>query len=322
MRRRGLNLRKGMLRCLFPFLRRLPPKVASRSLSGIGRFEYRSLAGVRLRFNQAIEYGNAQLNQHWNVQESARELAGYHIRWRTRDLLLDGLSNAKVASMFEIVGREHLDDTLKQGRGVVLLGNHFGSNLMPAHWLHRENYPLRLFMERPRHVSKFLVKKFDEDGPLGQKKLFISRKADANEAAASIMKAAKILKAGMVVKMACDVRWSGAHTAEVDFLGKPYSFSTTWITLAAITKAPVVQVFCWMLPDGSYRMEFLPPFEIPSDAVSSGSAGSWTRLALASIIERIQIDPANSNDYFFWGLEEEIGQISSSSEVARRTPKA
>src|SRR6266536_3192798 len=51
-------------------------------------------------------------------------------------------------------------------------GHHFGSHMMPAHWLVRAGYPLRLFMERPRHISKFLSREFEADGPMAQKKLF------------------------------------------------------------------------------------------------------------------------------------------------------
>ena len=90
-----------------------------------------------------------------------------------------------------MIGRDHLDSALGEKQGVILLGNHFGAHMLPAHWLVRNNYPLRLFMERPRHVSRFLTRYFETQGPLGQDKLFISRKAGPAEAAASIMRSAR-----------------------------------------------------------------------------------------------------------------------------------
>ncbi|HEV3167769.1 MAG TPA: lysophospholipid acyltransferase family protein [Isosphaeraceae bacterium] len=306
MQRRGLNIRKGLLRTILPLLRALPPRMASRFVAGIGHTEYALIPRLRVRFDAAIERGGHHFGRRWNPAEVGRSLAGNHIRWRTRDLLLDGLPNDRVAPVFTVTGRELLDEALKLGQGVILLGNHFGAHLMPAHWLMREGYPLRLFMERPRHVSKFLEKQFETDGPLGQRKLFISRKTDPTEAAGSILRAARILKAGMIVNLAGDVRWSGAHTAAAKFLGETYTFSATWVTLAAMTGAPIAPVFCRMNEDGSYQLEFLPHYHVPPDAVRSGQVSQWVQACLCSIEERIERDPANSNEYFFWAEPEEL----------------
>lgn len=301
MRRRGLNLRKGLLKIILPALRALPPKSASRVLAGIGRLEYSMLKGLRVRYDGAITRHAHHLNCRWDVPAVARELAGNHIRWRTRDLLLDGLPDGLVEPLFRVEGREHLDAALAPGKGVILLGNHFGAHLMPAHWMVRQGYPLRLYMERPRHISRFLTRQFDSDGPLGQRKLFISRKANPAEAAGSILRVARVLKAGMVVNLACDVRWPGPHAIRAKFLGGTHEFSATWITLASLTAAPVVPVFCRMDAEGAYHLEFLPAFQIPPDANTSGNAPDHLQTCLEVIESRIRLDPANSNEYFFWG---------------------
>jgi KDO2-lipid IV(A) lauroyltransferase len=317
MQRRWLNIRKGLLRMILPVLRALPPRIATRFVAGIGRAEYQMLPGFRIRLDQAVERGGHHLGCRWDVPAVGRELAGNQIRWRARDLLLDGLPDRRVAPLFSVEGRGALDEALSQRKGVILLGNHFGAHLMPAHWLLREGYPLRLFMERPRHVSRFLAREFDSDGPLGQRKLFISRKADPAEAAGSILRAARILGAGMIVNLAGDVRWTGPHTAPATFLGREYTFSATWVTLAALTGAPVVPVFSRMAGDGMYHLEFLPAFQVPSDAQRPERASPWVQSCLDAVAERVKLDPANSNDYFFWAEQAEADAVGVAGRARR-----
>src|SRR5262249_17310299 len=187
MERRGLNIRKVLLGTVVPLWRRLPPRVAWEMVAGIGRTEYVWFRGLRHRVDRAVTHYGHHLACNWDVRQVGRELAGNQIRWRTRDRLLDGLSDDRVAPMFRVTGRDRLDAALAGRKGVVLLCNHFGSHMMPAHWLARQGYPLRLFIERPRHISRFLSSRFDTDGPTGQRKLFISRKASPAEAASSIL---------------------------------------------------------------------------------------------------------------------------------------
>jgi KDO2-lipid IV(A) lauroyltransferase len=300
MQRRGMNVRKTLLRIIMPVLRSLPPRTASRIVTGIGRTEYALVPGLRRQFVRAVERGGDYFGCRWEAAVIGRELAGNQIRWRTRDLLLDGLEGEQVSELFDVRGREHLDEAFDQRRGVILLGNHFGAHLMPAHWMVREGYPLRLFMERPHSISKFLNRQFDSDGPLGQRRLFISRRAEPTESAGAILRAARILKAGMAVLIASDVRWTGPHTSPASFLGRSYTFSATWVALAALTNAPVVPVFCRMEPDGTHDLEFLPSFCIPHDAPADGRAMVWVQRSLDAIEERVRAHPSNSNDYFFW----------------------
>lgn len=300
MQRRGMNIRKKFLRMIMPALRALPPRTASQIVAGIGRTEYILVPGLRHRFDRAVTRAERYFGCHWDPTAIGLELAGNQIRWRTRDQLLDGRSEADLERLFTITGREHLEHARALGRGVILLGNHFGAHLMPAHWMIRQGYDLRLFMERPNSISKFLNSQFDSDGPLGQRKLFISRRADPSESAGSILRAARILKAGMSVLIASDVRWTGPHTAPAKFLGDDYRFSATWVALAALTGAPVVSVFCRVEPDGTYQLEFLPPFHVPSEAPGNGAAAHWVQLSLEAIEERVRLYPTNSNDYLFW----------------------
>ena len=300
MQRRGLNIRKVFLGIVLPLLRKLPPRVASEMVAGIGRTEYFLFKGLRHRVDEAVIQGSHHFGRTWDVPAVGRALAGNQIRWRTRDQLLDGLPDDRVAPLFDVHGRDRLDAALAEKAGVVLLCNHFGSHMMPAHWLLREGYPLRLFMERPRHISKFLSRQFDTDGPTGQRRLFISRKASPAEAASSIIRASRVLKAGMILMIAGDVRWSGPQNSPAEFLGQPYTFSNTWVKIAAMTAAPVVPVFCRINDDDSYHLEFQAPYTIPRETTDPEQVAACVQRFLRSVEAQVERYPANSNEYFFW----------------------
>jgi KDO2-lipid IV(A) lauroyltransferase len=300
MVRRLLNVRKALLRFILPLFRTLPLTLASRLIAGIGRTEYCVLGGLRRAYQAAVARANERLGCTWDIAAVSLELAGNQVRWRTRDLLLDGVADDRAAPMFAVEGRERLDQALAQRQGVILLTGHYGAHLLAPHWLLREGYPLRFYMERPRHVSKFLSRQFDSDGPLGQDKLFISRKGETAESASSILRAARVLKAGLILYLAGDVRWAGPHTEAAEFLGRTQRFSATWVSLAAMTGAAVVPVFCQMQSSGTYHIEYRPPFHVPEEAPKSGRSGHWVQTYLRLLEDQVRLHPANSNEYFFW----------------------
>ncbi len=304
MQRRALNIRKGLLRIILPALRRLPLPLASRMVAGIGRTEYNLHSELRLAFQTAVERARTTLGCGWDISSTSLELAGNQVRWRTRDLLLDGVSDDRAGRMFLVDDRRHLDEALALGKGAIILACHFGAHLLPAHWLFREKYPLRFYMERPRHVSKYMARQFESEGPLGQDKLFISRQGDTAAAAGSILRASRVLQSGMLIYIAGDVRWAGQHSQPATFLGHTFHFSATWVNLAALTGAPVVPVFCQMQNDGRFHIEYHPRFHVPGDAVKTAQAAHWVQSYINLLEAQVRQHPTNSNEYFFWPAED------------------
>ena len=304
MGRLKAGLQKQTLRVLLPLLRHAPSELSAAVLDAMGWFNFVVVPGNRAIYSDRVARGRGELGEFWNDEVIARRYASGLVHWRSRDRLLDGLSDEAAVARFSVSGRDHLDDAYSSKRGVILLGNHFGTHLHPSHWLFRERYPLRLFMERPRNVSKYLTDKFQTSGSLGQEKLFISRRSSPTEAAGSILRAMRILKAGMVLQIAGDVRWQGSHTTPAEFLGSTYLFSTTWVVLAAMTAAPVVPVFCRPDGRGRYQIDFHPPFRVPTDAVKSGLASHFVQRGLDLVTDQIRLHPDLSNDYFAWPRSE------------------
>jgi phosphatidylinositol dimannoside acyltransferase len=300
MGRLKAGLQRHALKVLMPLLRRVPAPVSAVVIDGLGWINYKLVPGNMEIYERAVRRGREETGEDWDDRVVARRLASGLVHWRSRDRLLDGLTDEQALRRFDVEGRDHLDLAYAQKRGVILLGNHFGSHLHPSHWLYREGYPLRLFMERPRHISKYMTGQFQSDGSLGQEKLFISRRSTPTEAAASILRAMRILNAGMVLQIAGDVRWQGTHTAPAHFLGSTYLFSTTWVILAAMTGAPVVPTFCRPDGRGHYVLEFLPSFRVPAEAPRNGQDARYVQRALDAIAEQVRRHPDQSNDYFTW----------------------
>ncbi len=311
MGRLKAGLQKQTLRVLLPLLRHAPPRFSAAVLDAMGWVNFVVVPGNRAIYTSRVVRGRDELAESWDDKAVARRYASGLVHWRSRDRLLDGLSDEDAVARFSVSGRDHLDGPYASKRGVILLGNHFGTHLHPSHWLFRERYPLRLFMERPRNVSKYLTDQFQTSGSLGQEKLFISRRSSPTEAAGSILRAMRILKAGMVLQIAGDVRWHGSHTTPADFLGSTHLFSTTWVVLAAMTGAPVVPVFCRPDGRGRYLVDFQPSFRVPADAVKSGLASHFVQKGLDLVMEQIRLHPDLSNDYFAWPRSEiELSRVA------------
>ena len=100
--------------------------------------------------------------------------------------------------------------------------------------------------------------------------------------------------------IAGDVRWSGPQNSPAEFLGRRYTFSNTWVKLAAMTGAPVVPVFCRIDDDGAYRLEFQEPYSIPRDETGPDQVGRLGQRFLRTIEAQVERYPANSNEYLFW----------------------
>lgn len=289
-----------MMSGLARLLKRLPPTQAHAIAGALGSLEYGAPSPFRAGLRRAIAQGSAHFGERWDPAELGPRLAGNLVRWRLRDTLLDGAPESALDDVIQVAGLEHFETAMALGKGVILLGSHFGAHMFAPHWLARMGRPIRLFMERPRTVSKLLEREFQTEGPVGQKGLFISRSAPAAEGAKAVMKAARILKSGMVIYIAADVRWEGRQVVEARFLGKSHRFSTTWVLLASLTQAPVVPVFCVMRPNGAHKLEFLPQQAIPPGLTSPDACCPYVQAALDRIEDWVRLYPCNSNDYFFW----------------------
>lgn len=322
MWQRWMIVHKVVLQTVLPVLRRLPYRLSIRLLGVMGRLDLIVVPHQTRLYEEAVAGAAQRLGCEWNVRVVSRALARQTYRWRTRDLLLDGRSDRWIDPLFQVSGRDKLEAAQARGKGVILLANHFGSHVLMTHWLFRQGFPLRWFGEKPRNISEYLTGKFRSDGPHGQAGLFVSRKAGTAEGASTIYHAARILNAGLIVKIACDVRWSDAKAVSATFLGRTESFSTTWVTLAAMTGAAVVPAYCRMDERGTFHLDFHDPLLVPPDARRPGRALEWVNRALEALEEQVRLHPEQSNDYFFWEPVDAEAQAKVDSASTRRGERA
>jgi KDO2-lipid IV(A) lauroyltransferase len=300
MRRSGMNLRKWIMnRIAVPVLRRMPIDQATNFVEGIGRWEYDRIPELRRSIDDAVATAAERMGADWDLPTTSRNLSGRLTRWRLRDVLLDGPDARRALDAFEVVGGDHLEQAIAEQRGVVLLSNHFGGHILPAHWMLRRNLEFRFLTERPRHLSRSLESYFGTTGPMGQQEMFVSRKKKGNDGVASIIRSLRVIKSKYIMLVASDVRWLDNQSVGAQFLGERWKFTPIWAILAQRSGAPVVSVYCSMLPGGTHRLEFAEPRHIePGDDISRN-----VQEELSRIESRVLKDPENANDYFFWALD-------------------
>lgn len=283
---------------LLPALRRLGPARADRVLSMLGR-----LAGVgsersRDRLTNLERAKSSMGADAWNVADVSRALSANVPRFLARDYPLEGLSDDAFRARFDVRGNENLRDALALGRGVVLLGSHLGAYLAAVHWLYRQEVPLRLLVQRPRHVSRALHAWLDresDDDKLPQSAFFLRRKLPAAEAAQRMLRALSALRQGLAVYLSGDIPWCSNNARPGRLLGCDRTFLAVWADLAVLSRAPVVPVFCTHQPGGRYELTFDAPWEL-----EPGEEAHAVQRYLARLETAIVAHPADAVAHLTW----------------------
>lgn len=303
--------------CL-PALRRLGPSRADAALSALGR-----LAGIlpvrRRLLTQAADRALAHLDPSPLVGECGEpakgggpgrsprrtirstlraDLAANIARHLARDYPLEAASDTGLAARFDVNGFEPVAERLAAGRGLLILGCHFGAHLAAVHWMVRRDLPVRLLVQRPRHVSPTLDRWFDrrEPGdPYPQSAFFLRRGLPPAEAAARVLRARDALRAGKAVYLNGDIPWAPPAGRPGRLLGVERPFLALWADLAVLAGVPVVPLFATHRPGGRYALTFDPPRTIPPAGQADAVAAYIARLDAA-----IAADPAEAVPHLTW----------------------
>ena len=155
---------------------------------------------------------------------------------------------------FEFEGEEHLVAALAGGRGAILLSAHCGNWEAAAHLLKRVGPRVNVvaYEGEVAHIRRYF------DKVLKDRSFSLIVVDGSAEASLAIMAA---LARGEVVALHGDRLPTGSEGrgAEVDFLGAPARLPAGPYLLAALSGAPLVQVFA--MREGAYRYHFraFPP---------------------------------------------------------------
>jgi lauroyl/myristoyl acyltransferase len=240
---------------LQPSLRALGPAGGDAILAFLGWLAMVLRPWRRRRLQAALARSRAALDADWSIESTWPALAANTARFLARDYPLDGLPAGTVLDRFDVRGHERLRATLYHGRGAILLGCHLGAHIAGVHWLFRSGLPLRLLVQRPRHVSRDLNRWFDEGGPHPQAELFLRRDLSPAMAVERIFRARSALRDGLAIYLNGDIPWTGPNTCPGTLLGHAQRFLAIWTELAVLTGAPVFLIFCTHLPAGRFALE-------------------------------------------------------------------
>lgn len=281
---------------LLPRLRALGPARADALLTALGRGWSRFWPGRRRRLRNALAAARQTLHvAGWDLEEQVDRLAGGIPRYIARDYLLDTDDDAQALALFDVTGAEAFDEARRAGRGVVLVGSHFGGHLAAFHWLYRRGVPVRLMVQRPRHVAATLQRFFDTQDPEPQAGFFLSRSLDPTACVSRILRARSALRTGKTVYLPGDIPWDSPNTREGRLLGQSHRLLSVWADLAALTGAPVFFVFCTHQPGGRFALT-LESF----GRVANGEEQAAVTRYLTALETQISASPADAVAHLLW----------------------
>ena len=280
-----------------PALRQLGPARADAILGMLGKCSTTLWPPRKRRLAVALEIARealSHLSPTWNSDTLAPELAAGSLRYLARDYLL-AEANDRVLPLFDVSGESALNQALAKGRGVVLVGSHFGGHIAAFHWLYRMGLPLRLMVQRPRHVTRALAAFFDQDEPRPQSEFFLTRNMDATTCVSRILNARAALREGIAVYLPGDIPWNGPNSRTGRLLGGTHPFLSVWADLAAITSAPVFHVICTPRGNGRFALAFEP-----AGTIAPGQEPAAVDRYLARLDAAINADPADAVAHLLW----------------------
>ena len=294
-RRHVLSWKSWYYKVVLPALRRLGPGPCDEVLSRFGRAVAAARPALRREIAGAVHRANALLGAGWDESDASRAVAANLARYSARDYPLDGLATGELLGRFDVRGSEHLDAALAGGRGVVLVGSHLGAHVAAHHWLDRRGVPVRLLVQRPKHVSRDLQRRFDRDEAHAQSTFFLRRSMTPAESVERLLRARSALRDGLAVYLSGDVLWPGPNCRRGRLMGIDRTFLGIWAELAAQARAPVVFLFASHQPGGRYGLTFDAPL-----AVEPGGEDQAVARHLRRLEAEIMAHPADAVAYLLW----------------------
>lgn len=257
-----LALAPGLLKSLNRWLSRQPATRVEAIGNGIGRLVSK-LRGRR--WNRAVE--NIQLAYPEKSRAECEELANRTIEHFCRSAA-DFLAGAnrglsEILETTELVGMEHLDRALAEGRGVLLITGHFGQWERLASYLSLSGYRLSV-----------VARDADQEGVNGVINSFRTGPGTSviprGQATRPILER---LKDNQIVGILPDQNHDAVY---VPFFGKKAGTVLGPGVIHERTKSPVIPATCVWVAPGRYRIEAFPPLEpVELEEGAKGEAMMW-----------------------------------------------
>ena len=280
---------------LLPGLGAMPPARADAIVRAAGWASTYLRPGRRARLKAAMDRVDTLLKRDGGPT-AWRALAESAARFTARDYPLDGTTDAEALGRFDVSGFEAVQEALAKGRGAILVGSHLGAHVAGMHWLFRRGLPIRALVQRPKHVSRELGRRFDAaTSPYPQAEFFLRRDLSPAAAVERMMQARAALRDGLALYLNGDIAWDGPNTRTCRMLGRDHEFLAVWAELACLTRAPVFFAFCRHLEAGRFALEFRP-----LDPATPGRPEHLLAAYLAEVEAQVALDPSEAVAYLTW----------------------
>lgn len=188
---------------------------------------------------------------------------------------LSRLSSDEILAMTKVDGREHIEEGLARGKGIILIGAHFGNvDILiqvplalgvPLSTPVEHIQPERLFQYTLKLRTSHGLRMFPTGGPM--------------------MGLYRALKRGEVVGLAAD-RGIDVSTRQVEFFGAPASLPEGPVRLALRTGAALIPGFCRRLPDNTFHARIEPALPLPNTGDHEADVTAGVKM-MAEVLERV-----------------------------------
>lgn len=252
-------LTEHLLRALSAVACRLSPRLAHKVGTALGLFWFHIVRFRRAEVEAALDRAlRLPTPQRRNL---ARANFVHYGRLVLEFLRLPVVVRNGTEGLVTFNGREHLDQALAEGRGVLLLGGHIGNYDLLAVAVALQGYPLTI-------VSKSLRNKAVERVWMSQREASGLHIALHRNTLREILKA---LRANGAVGFVID-QHARADAVVVEFFGQPAATLRSLATIAERTGAPVLPVVAIREDDGRHAVTIGAP--IPLEVVGDADANA------------------------------------------------
>jgi lauroyl/myristoyl acyltransferase len=209
------------------------------------------------------------------VQSLVRRACANIIKGHYDLFRLSRLSTEEILGMTRVEGQEHIEEALARGKGVIMVGAHYGNVDVLIQLPLALGVPLSTPVERiqPERLFQYTLRLRTSHGlcmfPTGGPMMGLYR----------------ALKRGEVVGLAAD-RGIDVSTRKVEFFGAPASLPEGPVRLALRTGAALVPGFGRRLPDNTFHVRIEPPLDLPNTGDREADVTSGMKL-MVEVLERL-----------------------------------
>ncbi len=269
---------------LYGFLAMLPRRLRLGLGRGLGRLAFRLD-----RRHRSVAFGNLAMAYPDSSEAWRREVARRSFENLGRllvEVLMQRRDCRRAIAGDEVEGWEHVEALSRSGTAYFLISGHFG------------NWERAAFTQAARGHPLWLVTR-PLDNPHLERLLAGIRAASGNRIVHkrnAIRETVKGLKSGNPIAFVIDQDFPEAGPHFVPFFGKLASTTPALGTVATRLGAPVVPIFAYPRPDGSYRIVYGPPIAAAGMGADEAGAVAMTAAATARIEDAIRRCP----EAWFW----------------------